>query len=53
MADITKCTGEGCKRKHFCYRFTAEEGLWQSYFVDVPATKNIKGDCPAFWKNDR
>jgi hypothetical protein len=35
--DITKCTGEGCPVKEFCFRFTAPDSEYrQSYFVEPP-----------------
>ena len=46
MADITKCSGEGCPIKTLCYRFTAVNGSWQSYF-DKPPFK--EGYCDMFW----
>lgn len=46
MTDITKCTGEGCKFKLQCYRFTAPMGTYQSMFVEVP----IKDEgCDYYW----
>jgi hypothetical protein len=46
MTDITKCTGEGCKFKLQCYRFTAPMGTYQSMFVQVP----IKDEgCDYYW----
>jgi hypothetical protein len=47
MADITKCSGEGCPHKEGCYRFTAHESYLQSYFLDPPITKNNK--CDYYW----
>jgi hypothetical protein len=49
--DITKCTGEGCKSKHICYRFTSEsKENMQSYFTEPPF-KIDKGlfKCEMFW----
>lgn len=46
MADITKCSGEGCDLKEKCYRFTAKDGFRQSYFAEPPI-KN--GECDMFW----
>jgi hypothetical protein len=46
MADITKCSGEGCPFKQDCYRFTADASDYQSWFMEVP----IKDDeCDMFW----
>jgi len=37
MADITKCTGEGCESKHTCYRYTAKSNKhYQSFFISPP-----------------
>jgi len=36
MADITKCTGNGCPIKDKCYRHTAPNSQRQSWFVDSP-----------------
>jgi hypothetical protein len=37
MADITKCSGEGCLLRSTCYRFTAPgDGRGQSWFPSPP-----------------
>lgn len=36
MPDISMCTGEGCKKKKTCYRFTAKPSSYQSYFSVPP-----------------
>ena len=42
MADITKCTGEGCPLKETCYRFTAPTDMYQSFFVAyLSSTANV------------
>jgi hypothetical protein len=47
MADITKCTGEGCPMRAGCYRFTAPASRFaQSYFVTPPVKD---GECEYFW----
>jgi hypothetical protein len=46
MTDITKCTGEGCALKESCYRFTASEGMYQSYFMNSPIKD---GKCEYQW----
>lgn len=48
MADITKCMGGNCPAKNNCYRFTAKEGMWQSYFMDVPFNEETKS-CNNYW----
>ena len=45
MTDITKCKGEGCDKKDTCYRYTAPEGMLQSYFLG-----NDPEDCKHYWK---
>lgn len=51
MADITKCDGKGCDLKEKCYRFTANDGFVQSYFVNPPIVDNV---CDYFlvWQVD-
>lgn len=51
MADITKCSGEGCPVKEQCYRFTAKANEhWQSVFVDVPGYwYEEKWKCDMYW----
>lgn len=49
MSDITKCPGKNCALKEDCYRFTAPEGIYQSYFVETPKQKN--GVCEKYWNN--
>lgn len=36
MADITKCTGDHCPMKDKCYRHTASNSEWQSWFTTPP-----------------
>ncbi len=55
MADITMCTGEKCKLKKSCYRFTAPVNVyWQSYFL-TPPIKEVEGKkiCDLYWKVGR
>ena len=50
MADITKCEGKNCPLKDMCYRYTAKEGIWQSYFTEIPGEwKEDKFSCDMFW----
>lgn len=44
MADITKCANKKCKIKESCYRYTANDGYWQSYanFKDGKTIKDKK-----------
>jgi hypothetical protein len=46
MADITMCSGEGCDLKLKCYRHTANQSGWQSWFTEVPLKD---GNCDMFW----
>lgn len=46
MSDIGKCFGHGCPFKEYCYRFTAPESFWQSYFGEVPLKD---GECEEYW----
>ena len=49
MADITKCTGEGCELKETCYRFKANTNEFrQAYFTNPPNTEVDK--CVYFWE---
>jgi hypothetical protein len=36
MSDITKCSGFNCPLKDNCKRYNAIDGMWQSYFTEVP-----------------
>ena len=51
MADITMCSGVGCRVKDKCYRFTAARCEWgQSYFFKPPL--EVKDEvliCDHFW----
>jgi hypothetical protein len=49
MADISKCNGYGCKKRDTCYRFTAPNSDYQSYFSIVPVARN--GECGEYWPN--
>jgi hypothetical protein len=50
MADITKCSGDGCPKKETCFRFTAEaDPRWQSMFVQPPLEDGI---CEMYWGVD-
>jgi len=49
MADISKCTGEGCVLKENCYRFTAPSGMLQSFFISPPIKD---GECDYYWSQN-
>ena len=54
MPDISKCTGEDCKLKHKCYRFTSESSNYQSWFAAPPNKEEYH--CEYFYpiyKNDK
>lgn len=45
MSDITKCSGFNCPLKDNCKRYKAIDGMWQSYFTEVPYKD---GECEFF-----
>lgn len=47
MADITKCTGDGCMEKESCYRFTATDSDCNQSYFSVPPIND--GKCEMFW----
>lgn len=47
MPDISMCYGLNCKRREYCYRFTATPSHFQSYFAAPP------DPCEYFWSNGR
>jgi hypothetical protein len=49
MADISKCSGEGCAKKLLCYRYTAPSGFWQSWAEFEPDA--VTGKCDDYWPN--
>lgn len=49
--DITKCSGESCRRKDYCYRNTCMAGTYhQSYFERPPV--DAEGECEYFWLDE-
>jgi hypothetical protein len=50
MADITKCANEHCPSKEQCYRYTAPDGVWQSFSFFKP---DETGKCKYFSANDK
>ena len=46
MADIGKCSGDGCPVKEDCWRYLAPSSDWQSYFAPPPFTEE---GCDYFW----
>ena len=49
MADITMCTGTGCRARNHCYRFGATPMQMQSYFANVPGADK---KCVYYSKKD-
>ena len=45
MTDITKCFGEDCDKRDDCYRYTAPDGYWQSYFQAKNVSDVMTGEC--------
>jgi len=48
MTDIGKCSGEKCKVKEKCYRFTCKAEKYQSWGAFYKDPKNKKGECGMF-----
>ena len=48
MPDITKCSGEHCKRRDKCYRHTAPSSDHQSWFGKPPVDRK-DGHCEYVW----
>ena len=44
VADITKCSDKDCPLRDTCFRFLAEDSLYQSYYVDLKHE-----DCDVYW----
>jgi len=54
MSDIAKCTGENCKVKETCYRYTATANeFMQSYFFNPPIIKGEKATCEYYWETKK
>lgn len=52
MADITKCTGDGCPLKLDCHRYTAKDNpIKQSYFVETPYNHKLN-TCQMIWNDN-
>ena len=47
MVDITKCNNKECPLHSSCYRFLAEDSLYQSYYVGVIPDET--GECDVYW----
>jgi hypothetical protein len=47
MGDFTMCDGKKCDLATTCYRYKAEPGYRQSYFVESPIEN---GQCDYYWE---
>lgn len=50
MPDITMCSGDECKQRRWCYRYTAKPGYSQSYFTNPPLETD--GTCKYYWEDE-
>lgn len=50
MPDICMCPGGNCPKKESCFRYLADPGLMQSYFLDPPIEE---GKCQYYWKTEK
>lgn len=50
MADISMCSGKDCPLKDKCYRYTAPQSDYQSWFSVVPYSTFVES-CEYFWDN--
>jgi hypothetical protein len=51
MADISMCSGEGCRIKNYCKRFTSPPDLmWQSYIL--PEVDKKGWICEMFMRDE-
>lgn len=56
MVDMCKCEGHNCAVKDLCYRYTAEDDYYQSYFTGCPVEDFPNGQqsgCMFFIQNRR
>lgn len=49
MANITKCTGQSCNKREFCYRFTAIANKHRQACFSVPPIDS-NGECDEYWE---
>lgn len=47
MVDICKCNNKECPLRETCFRFLAEDSLYQSYFIGVTCDETEK--CDMYW----
>ena len=51
MPDISKCSGDECKKKEYCYRYTSKADYMQSYFTNPPLKED--GSCDEYLEDLR
>ena len=52
MPDIAMCEGVGCSKRENCYRHTAKESSYQSYFGETPGVQEVGGtSCEYYISN--
>ena len=51
MSDITMCDNWDCEKRESCYRYIAEPGYYQSYFMflDDESKKVFADNCRYYW----
>lgn len=49
MTDICMCKNENCAIRESCYRYRADPGEWQAYFIVDKEVKD-ESDCDEYWK---
>ena len=49
MSDTTMCEDKECPLKLNCYRYTAQKGERQSYFMWTPRKGN---ECEYYWESE-
>jgi hypothetical protein len=48
MPDMSMCVGNNCPLKETCYRYKAEKGFMQSFFLEPPYDSE-KEKCDFYW----
>jgi len=51
MSDIAKCSDSLCPSKDYCHRFTAPDGIFQSYGGFI--RESDEDNCDMFWPNGK
>lgn len=47
LVDICKCNNKDCSLSKSCFRFLAEDSLYQSYYMGVKCDES--GNCDVYW----